>query len=679
MLYNSLVNRRRSALCAAVSSACLWATLAHAEEASPASDDEIIVTGEKIARSLKDTSPSVTVVRDIDPQQFKSPYDIASRVPNMISTAADLPSIRGVSGSGAGGGIFTLMSGARPRIGTFVDGVAESFAGQRYADAGMWDVDQVEVLRGPQSTTQGRNSLGGAIVITTKSPTFEWEGALRGGFETEGDTAYAGGMVSGPIVKDELAFRVAADATRGESYIDYSAGSGFPFDPSRIERTNLRGKLLWTPSSIPGLTVLATGTKRWNKGEYLYTVMGPDFWDYKWDNENYNTRTSDSTVGTASVDIGYELAQGIDFHLLYAHAWFDARFLQSNQNSSANSQGSLNLSEQNDTVEARLTYAPADSVLSGVVGLYYYDRHQDLASTLGVNGPDSTKTLAAYADGAVAVTDRLSVLFGGRIEREKQKRNVALSWGTVTADEAKTLFLPKAGLRYAVTDSTNVSATLRKGYSPGGGAIDWDTGDYYTYGAETVWAYEVGTRTELAGNKLTFGTTLFLNDYEGFQSLINYTFMNVPKVRTYGVEGEVQFRPWDGLEIYGSAGLLHSDIRKAPAGYESVEGNRLDNAPTFTGSLGFDQKFASGFGFGASVNHVSHYNSQVESGTAIEAGGYTVINANIGYQTEHFGLKLYVKNLGNERIIYSAKTRFGDDQAQIGQPRAFGITGDVRF
>lgn len=678
MISNSIFSRRRAVLCAAVSSVSLWAAPTHAEEPAASADGEIIVTGEKIARSLNDTSSSVTVLRDIDPQQFRSPYDVAARVPNMIGTAADLPSIRGVSGSGAGGGIFTLMSGARPRIGTFVDGVAESFAGQRYADAGMWDVDQVEVLRGPQSTTQGRNSLGGAIVINTKKPTFEWEGAVRGGFETQGDTAYVAGMISGPIIKDELAFRLAADATRGESYIDYSAGSGYPFDPSKIERTNLRGKLLWTPSSLEGLTVLATATKRWNEGEYLYRVTGPEFFDYKWDNPGSNTRTSDSTVGTASVDIGYSLGEGVDFHLLYAHAWFDARFRQSDQDSSANSQGQLDLDEQNNTVEARLTYAPADSALSGVVGLYYYDRHQDLASDLGVNGPDSTKTLAAYTDGVFAVTDRLSLLFGGRIERERQKRDVALSWGTVKANEAKTLFLPKAGLRYALTNSTNLTATIRQGYSPGGGAIDWDTGEYYTYDEEKVWAYEIGSRTETADHKLMVGATLFLNDYKGFQTLVNYTFMNIPKARTYGAELEVQYRPWKGLQIFGSAGLLHSEIRKMNSGYEYLEGEKLDNAPTFTGSLGFDQTFDNGIAFGASVNRVSHYNSQVEKGTAYPAGGYTVVNAHIGYQTDRYGVKLYVKNLGNEHILYNARYS-GSYEAQVGQPRAFGITGDLRF
>jgi outer membrane receptor protein involved in Fe transport len=660
----------------------LCASLAHADEGVAPADGEIIVTGEKIGRSLKDTSTAVTVLRNVDSQDFKSPYDVAIRVPNMIATAADLPSIRGVTGSGVGGGIFTLMSGARPRIATIVDGVAETFAGQRYADAGMWDVGQVEVLRGPQSTTQGRNSLGGAIIIKTKDPTWKWEGAVRAAFETEGDSGTLAAMISGPIVADQLAIRFAADGTRGDSYIRYQ-GNGYTFDPSRIERTNLRGKLLWTPQALPGFSALVTGTKRWNKGEYLYSATGPNFFEYQWNNPDMNTRTSDSTVGTVSVDLGYEISDGVTAHLLYGHGWFDATFRQSNQTGSANSQGYLALREQNNTVDARVTYAPSGSALSAVLGLYYYDRHQDLKSDLGVNGPDRVKTYAAYFDATVALADRLSLILGGRVEREEQKRNVVLGWGKVTADVGETMVLPKAGLRYAITDSTNVSATVRKGYSPGGGAIDWDSGEYYVYGKEQVWAYEIGTRTELANKKLTLGTNFFYNDYKGYQSLVAFTFTNIPKARTYGAEIEASYRPWAGLEVYGSIGLLNTKIIEAPViqdGSRSVQGQALDNAPSFTGSFGFKQKFEAGFFLGGSVNRVSRYSSQVESGTGIPAGDYTVLNAHIGYETDRFGIRAYVKNLGDEHILYLARTnRWGDIQGQVGQPRAFGIVADVRF
>ncbi|MBW6528630.1 TonB-dependent receptor [Sphingomonas sp. RHCKR7] len=645
-----------------------------------APDSDIVVTGEKIDRSLKETSTAVTVITAVDPQVYKSPYDVAAAVPNMIATAADLPSIRGVSGSGPASGIFTLMSGARPRVATIVDGVAETFAGQRYADAGMWDIAQVEVLRGPQSTTTGRNSLGGAIVLTTKGPTWDWQSALRAGAETERGTGILAAMVSGPVVTDQLAIRLTADGTRGRSYIRYDAGSGFPFDPARVERTNLRGKMLWAPAALPGLTALVTATKRWNKGEYLYSATGPDVFRYRWDNPMLNTRTSDSTVGTVAVDLAYAFGEGVRAHLLYGHGWFDARFRQSNQNSDARSRGQLDLAEGNNSAEARLTYAPEGSRVSGVVGLYHYDRHQALRSDLGVNGPDDIDTDAAYVDAALGLAGHLDLLAGGRVERETQRRDVALSWGAVRGRQTRTMALPKLGLRYAVTASTNVSATMRKGYSPGGGAIDWVTGDYYVFGRETVWTYEIGSRTELAGRRLSLGSSLFLNDYRGFQTLIAQTFTNLPRARTYGLELETGWRPWTGLDLHAALGLLDSDIRVAPAGLAALRGRRLDNAPSFTGALAVDQHFRGGLALGAGMNRVSRYSSQVESGTAIDGGDYTVLDAHIGYEATDFGVRAYVRNAGDARILYAARTNhFGDLQGQVGQPRTIGVTVDMRW
>ncbi|CAN7333421.1 TonB-dependent receptor [Phenylobacterium sp. LjRoot225] len=659
-----------AAVCAA------WTPAARAADAEAFQVGEVVVTGEKIDRSLKETTTAVTVLRHVDPNEFRSPYDLASRVPNMLGTAADLPSIRGVTGSGPGGGIFTLMSGARPRVATLIDGLPETFGGQRYADVGLWDVDQVEVLRGPQSTTQGRNSLGGAIVVTTKDPTFKWEGAARAGYETEGGKSYLAGVVSGPIVADELAVRLAADGTRGESYIHYT-GDGWPFDPSKIEQSNVRGKLLWTPKALPGFSALVTATQHWQEGEYLYLATGPNFFDYKFDNVDMNTRYSDSRAGNVSVKLEYQLSEAATAHLLYGHGWYKARFQQAN--STGGGLGNLSLDEDNDTVEARLTYAPADRRLSGVLGLYYYDRHQDLVSDMGVNGPDSVKTYAAYADGWFELTDRLSLLFGGRVEQEKQTRDVALSWGAVTTDRKESLFLPKVGLQYVATPSTNVGFVVRKGYSPGGGAIDWDNGTYYQYDKEEVVSYELSTRTELADRRVTLSTNLFYNDYDNYQGLLNFTFTNIPKARSYGLEVEATIRPREGLDVFGGLGLLDTKITEAPASFPTADGARLNNAPKVTVSLGFEQTFASGFFLGASANHVSRYSSQVESGVAIDGGDFTVVNAHLGYQTEHWAIRGYVKNLGDADILYSGRTNWAGAQAQVGQPRAFGVVLDANF
>ena len=116
----------------------------------------------------------MTVIRDMDKGGENSVYDSVAATPNATHNGAGIINIRGVEGTGPGTGYNTLVSGSRPRVSTTVDGMSESWNGQRYVDVSPWDVEQVEVLRGPQSTTQGRNTLAGAIVVNTKDPSFDW-------------------------------------------------------------------------------------------------------------------------------------------------------------------------------------------------------------------------------------------------------------------------------------------------------------------------------------------------------------------------------------------------------------------------------------------------------------------------------------------------------------------------
>ena len=138
----------------------------------------VTVTGEKIERSIQETMTAVTVLSgtDIDKGDTRDVYQLVNLIPNTITIPSGVPSIRGVDGRGASNGFLSYQSGARPRVSTSVDGVSESWMGENFGTAGLWDTKQVEIFRGSQSTSQGRNTLGGAIVLTTNDPTQYWEG-----------------------------------------------------------------------------------------------------------------------------------------------------------------------------------------------------------------------------------------------------------------------------------------------------------------------------------------------------------------------------------------------------------------------------------------------------------------------------------------------------------------------
>lgn len=217
-------------------------------------DNAIIVTGEKLDRSIQETATSVDVTtqKDIEDLNIVDLEDVLRRVGNAGfvdsgSGQGEQFTIRGVQSQGVTAGSSTPVSAL------FIDGaiVPNQAAGAAITNA--WDVAQVEVLRGAQSTVQGRNSLIGAIAITTNNPTDEFEYALQARYG-EFNTFDISGLLSGPIIGDDVKLRVAAQHAESDGFVTYSDGT----EADRERSTVVRGKLLIEPSAIPEFTAQLT-------------------------------------------------------------------------------------------------------------------------------------------------------------------------------------------------------------------------------------------------------------------------------------------------------------------------------------------------------------------------------------------------------------------------------------
>jgi len=228
---------------------------AQSSEPEEARQETVIVTGEKQGRSLQDTvaSVDVTTAEDIEALNIVDLEDALRRVGNagfvtVGSGRNEQFTLRGVQSQGVTGGSNTPVSTL------YIDGAVVPNQAAGAAISNAWDVQQIEVLRGAQSTVQGRNSLIGAIVVNTKDPTDEFDWAARATYGTE-NTYELSGAVGGPIVEDQLGFRLSGQYTESDGFIERLDGSrGDPEDT-----TVLRGKLRFTPDAIPGLEVNLTG------------------------------------------------------------------------------------------------------------------------------------------------------------------------------------------------------------------------------------------------------------------------------------------------------------------------------------------------------------------------------------------------------------------------------------
>ncbi|MEO0881374.1 MAG: TonB-dependent receptor [Pseudomonadota bacterium] len=241
--------------------AAILAAPAIAQDASPSDDDtamemdRVVVTGEKQNRSLQDTvtSVDVTTSEDIRRLNIVDLEDALLRVGNagfvtVGSGRNEQFTLRGVQSQGVTGGSNTPVSTL------YIDGAVVPNQAAGAAISNAWDVQQIEVLRGAQSTVQGRNSLIGAIVVTTMDPTDEFDWAGRFTYSEE-DTLEVSGAVGGPIIPEQLGFRLSGQYTESDGFVTRLDGSNGDAEDTLL----FRGKLRFTPTAIPRLQADLTG------------------------------------------------------------------------------------------------------------------------------------------------------------------------------------------------------------------------------------------------------------------------------------------------------------------------------------------------------------------------------------------------------------------------------------
>ena len=242
-------------LAATASFAALLAAGAIAQETaiadadSEARQDTVIVTGQKIDRSLQDTPESVAVVTqvDIQTQNINDLADAIARTANIATRFDDRGfSIRGISNENVSGAGFSDLATI------YVDGAPISRDAVRGGPLSVWDIEQIEFLRGPQSTLQGRNALAGAIIINTAQPTYDWQGRARAVVASGDEEKRFGASIGGPIIDDQVAFRLGAEVTETEGLVERTTLGGFD---DESETLNFRGKLLIEPNAIPDLKI----------------------------------------------------------------------------------------------------------------------------------------------------------------------------------------------------------------------------------------------------------------------------------------------------------------------------------------------------------------------------------------------------------------------------------------
>ena len=664
----------------------------HAEESQQTTVlDEITVTGEKFERSQSSTGSSTTVVTG---DQFKREANLLSatqllkRDVNILDTGLgnDLPTVRGVDGSGPAVGAVAFFAGSRPRLNMQIDGRTSSYNELAFGTKSLWDMKQVEIYRGAQSYAQGRNAIAGAVVMTSNDPTQEWEGAAKLNMGNH-RLAQTAALISGPVVKDELAFRLSVDHQQRETAVDLPHYDPVG-NPRWFKATNTRAKLLWTPSALPDLYSRLTFNHLNARAPQSETELQPNSPRYTPERPVFQTRSA-STIW----DIGYQLSDRWKWEnkLIYTHFIHDRKTTSPfNTTLPPNRRGVPARVDGNEfQIEPIVKYE--NEKYRGLFGLFYFNAKQDESVTMlngriartpiTTNFNDKTKTKAAFGEITFTPDIPFELTLSARYEQEHHQRKGKSAMFSINRDKKYNVFLPKADIAWKMNDDQRLGFKVGKGYNPGGAGVTFGVPyTSYEYDAEYVWNYELYYRWTSTDKRLRINSNLFYNDYKDMQLPFtlgpnSIVIRNADKVVTYGAEINTEWQATEKLALNAGIGMLKTDIKRYPN--SGIEGNKLARAPSFSGKVGVNYRLLDHLEIGTNYSYNSSYYSTADNLANGKVGHYDQLDVYLAYDFKHAKITLYADNVLNSRKDILLVPRSGDITRQ--PERQIGLSTELRF
>ena len=653
--------------------------------------DEITVVGEKFERNQSTTGSSTSVVTT---DQLKREANLLSatqllkRDVNISDTGLgnDLPTVRGVDGSGPAVGAVAFFAGSRPRLNMQIDGRTSSYNELAFGTKSLWDMKQVEIYRGAQSYAQGRNAIAGAVVMTSNDPTQEWEGAAKLNMGNH-RLAQTAALISGPVVKDELAFRLSVDHQQRETAVDLPHYDPVG-NPRWFKATNTRAKLLWTPSALPDLYSRLTFNHLNARAPQSETELQSHSPRYTPERPVFQTRSA-STIW----DIGYQLSERWKWEnkLVYTHFIHDRKTTSPfNTALPPNRRGVPARVDGNEfQIEPIIKYE--SEKYRGLFGLFYFNAKQDESVTMlngriartpiTTNFNDKTKTKAAFGEITFTPDIPFELTLSARYEQEHHQRKGKSAMFSINRDKKYYVFLPKADIAWKINDNQRLGFKVGKGYNPGGAGVTFGVPyTSYEYDAEYVWNYELYHRWISTDKRLRINSNLFYNDYKDMQLPFtlgpnSIVIRNADKVVTYGAEINTEWQATEKLALNAGIGMLKTDIKRYPN--SGIEGNKLARAPSFSGKVGANYRLLDHLEIGTNYSYNSSYYSTADNLANGKVGHYDQLDVYLAYDFKHARITLYADNVLNSRKDILLVPRSGDITRQ--PERQIGLSTELRF
>lgn len=689
---------------------------------------EIVVTARRREESLQDTPIAVTALSaaDLESRHIDTLTDVYRYVPNVqFSTAAS-----GSTGSSSvfirGIGQVDFITTAEPGVGVYLDGVY--LARVTGAALDLADVERVEVLRGPQGSLFGRNTIGGAVNVVTRTPTDEFEGNVTASGGTQGRFSLmgraSGGLADG--LSASISAMVRTDSGYGENLVPQSGDQELgrsedfagriqlhaaPSDNTTLDLAFDYLDHVGTPSPHTLVAFQPSAATAAYNAAFPNNPIGPQFLNASPDLNavQVNTRMVDNLE---VYGVAFTAAHEFDNVTLKSITSYRHQEGESGQDFDGTPARFLDqfvVSRQwQFSQELQLSGETDDGRFNWIFGGYYFAEDGRFDSTVNLSGArltiftsNHTESWAGYGQASYELFPDFRVTLGARYTDEtKRLDDIATYFGTfplvppTDASDSFSNFSPKIGIDYQATQDLLLYASVTRGFRSGGfNGRPFAPTDLTSFDAETVTSYEAGFKSELADRRIRFNAAVFYNDYTDIQltAVTNnggttvVQTGNAASAELYGFEAELEARPTRDLTLFGSVGYLHNSLEEKQ-GF-TFGATELPTAPEWTVSFGarYDAPLSDTLllSLGADYSYSDSFTPQFDPSPAARIPAYSLVNANISLRDEDDGWRvtLFAENLFDESYRTYAQTAGSQDAtvAWFGPTRRLGVELSLDF
>lgn len=645
---------------------CFVSAIGYAEEKDAEVLGTVTVTAQKKEENVQEVPVAISVFDgvEIEDRMVETLDDIAKYTPGLtiINYGAAVkyaPSIRG---------LYSDYGTQSSTAGVFIDGVPVT-NGLGF-DETLMDIERIEVLKGPQGTLYGKNTEVGAVNVITRKPSNETRARITGELG-ENNKRNLAAIASGALIKDKLYLGISGKHYEKDGFIENTT-TGEPVD----DREHNYGKiyLRMTPTANLEASLISSYIKYDNGGNSSGLTQDKSR-TVSSDLDNFNK----SSVWSNSLNINYSLNDSLTFTAITAYRNFNEYLANDfDYTSDPNKQFHIFADSTYETLSQELRANYEVDRISLVSGIFLessdtqIDKTRSKASgdTEGLQDID-TDTIGIFSHLTYKITENLSALAGLRYDKVELKYQDA----SQNIDGSENELSPKVGVTYTLLENVMTYVTVSKGYRSGGFNTSAPEGYPKTYDPESLYSYEIGVKGISANGKLSWDVALYSMDITDMQVDVyldaeNIYKTNAAEATSMGVEASLTYQIIRGLNLFAGFSYNNTEFDEYNDGFTDYSGKKTTFSPEYNYTLGMLYRTEQGYYASADIS--GYGDMYLDTDNEYKRPAYEVVNAKIGYETEHYDIYLYAKNLFDRD--YDMEGQYYGVYSYYSQPREIGMS-----